>query len=98
MRQQDAAGQFGMQNLMGAQAGLSGLQGMFNLAQAPFQAQWNPLINAAGVTGAPQWQQQQPGLGAGLLTSFAGGAGQALGAATGAGITGWLGGLGKKGP
>lgn len=45
-----AGGQLGLQQAMG---GLSGLEGLFNLAMAPYAAQWMPLQNLSGIIGAP---------------------------------------------
>ena len=52
-RQQAGIAQAGIQ-AQSALGGLSQLQGQFNLGISPFQAQFSPLLNAAGVIGSPQ--------------------------------------------
>ena len=52
-----ALGQLGIQQQqLGAQtatAGLGSLQGLFNLGLSPFQAEFGPLLNLAGILGQP---------------------------------------------
>ena len=58
-----AAGQLGLQqqgqNIGAAQAGLGSLEGLFNLGLAPFQAQFQPLLNQAQIVGDPTVLQTQ---------------------------------------
>ena len=52
-----AAGQLGLQqqglNIGAAETGLGSLEGLFNLGLAPFNAQFQPLLNQAAIVGAP---------------------------------------------